>query len=669
MIFATAGHVDHGKTLLIKALTGVDTDRLPEEKRRNMTIDLGFAYLRTAEGKSLGFIDVPGHDRFIGNMLSGVSSIHAVLLTVAADDGPMPQTFEHIAILDLLGVNIGIVALTKADRVTAEQLAEAEKKTITALAHTTLGGLPIFPVSAMSGQGIREVLEYLHKLAGGWQPRTERGNFRLAIDRCFTIVGAGLVVTGTIRSGSVSVGDEVKLLPTSIVARVRAIHAQNTESRVAVADERCALNLAGSALRKELINRGDWTVAPTAPGAVQRMDARLRILRSERKSFRNWCPVHVHLGAADTTGRVAILEGLDIAPGESRLVQLVLDQHIGAVRGDKFIIRDQSAQRTLGGGQVIDIFAPKRGRGKPDRLAFLAKMEGEDHEAALRSLLETSPNGVNLTNFAANRNLTSNEKTTMFDRISMAIVKGKNDVLAFSNSHWSNLQVKLIEELTACHQRAPDVIGLFEDQLFDRARLNLPAEVHSALLAELVREGSITKDGVYIRLRSHAPKLNAADTKLWNKIGPRLEGMFRPPAIQEIAEEIAEEPRLVASLLIRASRLGLVIRIAKNRFLVPMALHQLAEIVEKLAGENGSGLATAASFRERANIGRNLAIEVLEFFDLVKFTRRVGDAHEVLRPANEAFGTRQSTIRAQAGQWKKDGKGSHPGGALGLQIR
>ena len=315
MIIATAGHVDHGKTLLVKALTGVDADRLPEEKKRGMTIDLGFAYLPVESGETIGFIDVPGHERFVHNMLAGLAGIDFVLFLVAADDGPMPQTREHLAILDLLGIAKGAVALTKIDRVAPARVEEVRHEIEILLSGTSLAGAPVMPVSAMTGEGVDALKTRLIEAARTIRPRPVRGNFRLAIDRCFNISGAGVIVTGTAVAGRVAVGEAVRVLGANLAVRARAIHAQNAESETGRAGQRCAINLAGAGLKRELIERGDWIVTGDVAGPVQKFDARIRVLASESRPLANWTPVHVHLGAADVAGHVATLEGASIAPG------------------------------------------------------------------------------------------------------------------------------------------------------------------------------------------------------------------------------------------------------------------------------------------------------------------------------------------------------------------
>ena len=639
MIVATAGHVDHGKTLLVKALTGVDADRLPEEKRRGMTIDLGFAYLPVETGEPIGFVDVPGHERFIHNMLCGVTGIDFVLLIVAADDGLMPQTREHLAMLDLLEVRSGAVVLTKVDRVAPARVGDVERETTALLAGTTLAGSPVFPVSAVTGEGIEALKLHLTNAAHHHPIRSSAGNFRLAIDRCFTIAGAGLVVTGTAVAGLISAGDPVRVLQAGLSVRARGIHAQNRPSATARAGQRCALNLAGAGLKSghNQIQRGDWIVTGEVPAPALRIDARLRILKSEVRPLQHWTPVHLHLGAAGVSGRVAVLEGSAIAPGASALVQLVLEQPVGAVWGDGFIIRDQSAQRTLGGGRVADVFPPVRGRAKLERLLYLKAMEGKNQEAALQSLLEMSVHGLNLSRFAANRNLTGAEADKLFARASMKSVATPTGALGFSPLHWNALKRKVLEALTAWHGRSPHALGLAEDRILAEAGLRLPTAVALAITEELARDRAIVKGLHGVRLAAHAPQLSPPDAALWKKVSPLLDNTpLRPPTVHELAVALAADPRQIESFLVRASRLALLVRVAPNRFFKPGALRRLASIAEDLAAESGDHLVAAVSFRDRAGVGRNGAVEILDFFDRIHFTRRAGDAHQILRPAAEA---------------------------------
>ncbi len=635
MIVVTAGHVDHGKTSLVKALTGIDADRLPEEKRRGMTIDLGFAYLPHGAGIT-GFVDVPGHERFVHNMLCGVPGIDLALLVVAADDGPMPQTREHLAILDLLGVSRAVVALTKIDRVAPERVSEVVGEIGALLASTSLAGAPVFPLSSVSGQGVAALQSHLERAARETALRSVRGNFRMSVDRCFTIAGAGLVVTGTALDGEIALGGEVRALLAGASARVRSIHAHNAPAQAGRAGQRLALNLAGIDGRKA-IARGDWIVSGEVPPPVRRIDARLRVVDS--KPLVHWTPVHVHLGAAHVPGRVAVLEGAAIAPGASGLAQLVLEQPIGALRGDGFVVRDQSARRTLGGGTVIDVFPPPRGRAKPERLAWLGAMELCDDAAALRALLELASAGVDLARFAANRNLRGEEGIA---DASMKVAGG----LAFAPQAWRCLRAAALKNLADWHARSPESAGLAEEKLIASPRL--PRAVLAVLAAELAAEGAIAREGLGIRLAGHRARLNDADSGLRDAALAMLEkDALRPPSLAQLAAGLQVEPRKLDAVLSQAARAGLLVRISKTRFFPPAVLRRFEEVARAMA--QAGGAVTAAGFRDRSGIGRNAAIEVLEYFDRIKFTRRVGDAHVL------------------AGQ--SNGRESHPGGAPGLQIR
>ena len=638
MIVATAGHVDHGKTLLIKSLTGVDTDRLPEEKKRNLTIDLGFAYLPLDGAETIGFIDVPGHEKFIRNMVCGVVGIDFALLIVAADDGPMPQTREHLAILDLLGVSHGAVALTKIDRVDDMRAVEISEQIDELLLDTSLDGAPVFPLSGITGEGIGDLKQHLINAAAQMPPRASTGNFRLAIDRSFAVTGAGLVVTGTAFSGHLKTGAAARVLGAEIDVRVRGLHAQNVKTESGHAGQRCALNLTGPDLDNGLIRRGDWIVTGHPPPAVRKIDVRLRVLQSEARPLAHWTPVHVHLGASESTGRVAILGEQSIAAGENKLAQLVLDRPVAAVHSDGLIIRDQSAQRTIGGGRVIDVYPPARGRARPERIAFLKAMEEEDDGTALTALLETSPNGLFLDRFAATRNLTDSDMRALKELVPIKSISTKNGLLGFSHSRWDTLRASILKALGTWHENSPDTVGPGENRILVGTGLRLPGDATASICAELVREGAIVKEGLGVRLPSHKPMLQGADASNWHKIKQLLvDGGLRPPVIVKIAQAIGKEPNKIESLLVRAGRHGLVIRIAKNRFYQPDTLRQLGEIAEKVAASADDGMVTAANFRDASEIGRNLAIEVLEFFDKVKFTRRVGDGHEIIRPAAEVF--------------------------------
>ena len=646
MIIATSGHIDHGKTVLVKALTGVDTDRLPEEKKRGISIDLGYAYAPLDDDQILGFIDVPGHERFVRNMLAGVIGIDYALLVVAADDGPMPQTEEHLSILDLLGLQNGAVVLTKIDRVDSDRVEEVGELMEVLLDGTALEGAPVFSVSGITGEGIPELRDHLHAIARNADEASPQGHFRMAIDRRFTVPGAGLVVTGTVFSGAVAVEDRVTVSPGDVSVRVRGIHAQNRESATGQIGHRCALNIAGQGLEKDKIHRGDWIVAPAIHAPTSRFDARIRLLRSEPRPLKHWTPVHLHLGATDVSGRVAVLGDRQIAPGDSALVQLVLDQPIGAVRNDRLVLRDQSALRTMAGGRVIDPFAPARGRSRPERLEIVAAMEIDDPAEALTSLLALSPSGIDLTRFAMARNLTAEEAQDLWQRTDLVRLGRSDDVVGMDTAIWQTLRDQTLGYLENWHKKNPDRFGPAENALrlsFDRPPR--PA-LFEELVADLAASGDLVSANKQVRLPDHQPVMADKDKKLWAVVRPVLEqGGLQPPAVHDLATDLGLAPDPLFGFLRRAAAQGLVLHIGKNRFLMPDAVRELGEIAESLALTIEGGMITAAAFRGESGIGRNLAIEVLEHFDKAGFTKRTGDARSILKPASQIFGTSVSPSR------------------------
>ena len=664
MIIATAGHIDHGKTVLVEALTGVHTNRLPEEKRRGLSIDLGFAYQEIADGVVIGFVDVPGHERFIHNMLAGVTGIDCALLVVAADDGPMPQTREHLAILDLLEVKRGIVALTKIDRVAAPRIAAVRDQITRLLGQTGLADAPIIPVCALTGQGIPTLRAHLASAAGDGRFRQPQGNFRLAVDRCFSIRGAGLVVTGTVFSGSVRSGDRLIASPRGIPLRVRGVHAGNREAETAGTGQRCALNISGRGLAKETVHRGDWLLAEDAHAPVSRFDARVRVLAGEEHPLRHWTPVHMHLGAADVTGRIAVLSGHEIAPGATGFAQLVLDREIGALTGDRFVLRDRAAARTIGGGRVLDPFAPARGRKRPWRLAFLTAMEREQPGQSLADLLAQSGAGVDLADFAKAWNLTPEKATELFSQTDMVEVGTDRGPLAFSPPCWQALRQQLVAALDDRHRSAPESMGQTEEDLRRSLGGRMRRGVFGKILSRFVLDGSVVRSGVYFRLAGHRPTMDRTDAVLWQRVEPMLGSRgLRPPRVHEIAAALEREAEAVRAFLERIALLGVVCRIAANRFFLPGTVLSLAMIAEELAAQATDGGFSVIGFRDRSGIGRNLTIQVLEYFDNAGFTRRIANGRRILKPATEVFPF------AGDGLTIPDGRETHPGGAPGLQIR
>jgi selenocysteine-specific elongation factor len=637
MIIATAGHIDHGKTLLVKALTGIDADRLPEEKKRGMTLDLGFAYTDLANGARLGFIDVPGHERLVHNMLAGVTGIDCALLVVAADDGPMPQTREHLAILDILGVSRGLVALTKIDRVPEDRVHEVEDEIAAMLADSSLASAPIFPVSAVTNTGIDALSAKITALSEDVQNKAEGGHFRLAVDRVFTVAGAGLVVTGTAFSGQVNREDRLWIAGFDTQARVRGIHANNAESETGRAGDRLAINLAG--IDKGDIARGDWLVADPGLRLYKKLDVRLRVIADARRPLRHWTPVHMHLGAKNVTGRVAVLGADAIEPGESALAQLVLDEAVGACAHDRFVIRDQSAQITLGGGHVIDLFPPRRGRARADRLAMLDALDTEDHVQALSGALALADTGLNLTAFLATRNLNEAEAATALGAAKAVLAGDGEDRMALSSSAWEARRTEFLGALDSFHSANPDRLGPATAQLRRSVGRFVPETLLNAMVSATVADGTIASDGMLLHRPDHQPGLTGDDAKHWAALLPLLEETpGTPPVVHDLASETGLTVGAVMKTMRQAVRMGMAVQIAGNRFFVPAALRAHGEVFVRMIAADGT--VGVSDFRKEAGIGRNLAVEVLEYFDRIKLSQRDGNIRRQVKSLEEIFGTR-----------------------------
>jgi selenocysteine-specific elongation factor len=628
MIVGTAGHIDHGKTSLVRALTGVDTDRLPEEKKRGITIELGYAYLPQAEGPVLGFVDVPGHERFVHTMLAGATGIDFGLLIVAADDGVMPQTREHLDILHLLGVREGAVAITKIDRADASRLAEVENETRALLAGTTLADAPFFPVSNVTCAGIDALLAHLFVANIRIAPRSTSGRFRLAVDRVFTLDGVGTVVTGSVASGTVAAGDTVAVAPRTDSAniRIRGLRAQNQSTERGVAGQRCALNLAGVA--REDIDRGDWIVDTASVLTTDRIDVELTLLAGEKQALRAGTAVHVHVGAAHVTARVVPLDRATLEAGGTGVAQLVLDRPIAAWNGDRLILRDASASRTLAGGVVIDPLAPARYRRTPERLAMLAAIQHEDPAASLLALADVAPLGVNLHTFLRTRDRDTAQFTVANLAPGLKEVHGDGTRLVFSPAHWQSLTETVLAIVGAFHTKHPEDIGLDIGRLRRMAFPKLAEPAVRALVDELVRDHRLALTGVWVQLPEHAAQLSEQDRVLAQRALPLLvDGEFDPPWVRDIAKSIGHPEGIVRALLSRMARRGETYQVVKDLFYDAGAMHRLAVIADRIQAQHGT--VRAAEFRDATGLGRKRAIQILEFFDRIGFTRRDADDHVI----------------------------------------
>ncbi|MEN5158785.1 selenocysteine-specific translation elongation factor [Achromobacter spanius] len=662
MIVGTAGHIDHGKTTLVRALTGVDTDRLKEEKARGISIELGYAYTPLANGEVLGFIDVPGHEKLVHTMAAGASGIDFGLLVVAADDGVMPQTREHLAILSMLGVARGAVALTKTDRADAAQLDRVRGEIEALVQGTFLQAAPVFGTSAAQSEpttqtaqsdcavqsakadqtdqadpaaksgdpGVAALKEYLHAQAQAVTRREATGLFRLAVDRVFTLSGHGTVVTGTAHAGQVRADDEtvdLRLMPAGTRVRVRSIHAQNQPSETGAAGQRCALNLAG--IDKSAISRGDWIADARCFLPSRHVDVALTLLPSADAPVRAWAPLHVHIGAARHVAHVVPISAESLSAGQSGWVQLVFDEPVCAMPGDRYIVRNAQATRTVGGGRVLDPNAPDRKRRAASRLAGLQALSQMLDGGGLQPVLAHAPQGLDET---ALQRLTGRPVSQIPTPEGALWIEPRNAqgprtlILA---PQWAMLCERAEQALAAFHQSAPDEPGPDSARLRRMAMPAMPDTLWMSLLDELQRDGRMARNGPWLHLPSHTATLVQAESALAARLLPLLdEGAFDPPWVRDLSRMQSVSEDAVRQLLRKLLRRGEVAQVVKDLFYHRDQVRKLAALAADLAGQP-QGL-NAAVFRDATGLGRKRAIQILEFFNRVGYTRRVRDTH-VLR--------------------------------------
>ena len=640
MIVGLAGHIDHGKTALVKALTGVAGDRLKDEKARGITIDLGFAYMPTRSGRPIGFIDVPGHERFVHTMLAGASGVDFALLTIAVDDGIMPQTLEHLAILDLLGVDRGVVVLTKVDLASPEAIERVARQAKALIAATTLARAEVLTLSAPTGAGVDALRAHLEEAAVTVRDRTSGRRFRLAVDRVFTLSGVGVVATGTVLSGSVHLGDRTQLSPSGLFARVRSLHAQNRPAEAAHAGERCALNLSGPGITKDAIQRGDVALDPELHAPTDRIDARIRVLPTEKKPIGQWFPVRLHHASAEVGARIVLFDDKPIAPGEEAYVQLVLDRPIAAASRDRFVVRDVSAQRTLGGGLYLDLRAKARGRRTLEKREQRAALALADSSASFAALLETPPFAFDLAAFARDRALSAERRDQLVSELGLVILETGDSKIALTRERWALFASTMLERIGAYHAENPDLQGLGREQLRVSSQPKLPKPAFDVALKKLASSDQLVLDGAFVRLPSHEVQLAPEDRASWEMVAPLLGGAqrFRPPRVRDLAAATGRAEKDLRRTLKRACRMGWADEVAHDHFFLRSTVSEMATIVASLSAAAEDGSFSAAQFRDQVDNGRKVAIQILDFFDRHGVTLRKGDERRINRHRLDLFG-------------------------------
>jgi selenocysteine-specific elongation factor len=607
-VVGTAGHIDHGKSTLITALTGIDPDRLAEEKRRGMTIDLGFAHLRLPSGLELGIVDVPGHARFIRNMLAGTHGLDAVMLVIAADEGVMPQTREHLEIIDLLDVRRGVVVLTKVDLVDADWLDLVTSEVLATLKGTSLEGAQVISFSAVSGEGKAELIAALDALLEGAASRPDIGRPRLPIDRVFTMSGFGTVVTGTLVDGVLTVGEELEVVPSGRMARVRGLQQHNRKVETASPGSRVAANLAG--VEKDQLARGDVLAVPKTLHATRRIDATVRVLASAPHSLRHGVELLLHTGTTEVGCRVILLEGDEIPAGGQGWVQLYLERPVAAAAQDRFILRVPSPAATIAGGRFVDVNPHKHARRDSGVRESLERRASGD---VLQEELRKYPRGVTAAALL---------KATMAPEADVAALKARRaGEWLFDAGAWASISERAAAELGTYHGAHPLRAGMAREEL--RSRLGVTPGSFPSVLQGLTEDGrAVERDGL-VALPGHRVEL-----PLDGAAGPLLELLGRnplaPPSLSEATRESGASAEVVRALAQR----GDIVRVGDDVAFTKDAYEAAVAMVREIIADGGS--ITVAQLRDRMGASRRPILALLEHLDSERVTRRVGDAR-VLR--------------------------------------
>lgn len=631
MIVGTAGHIDHGKTTLIRALTGVETDRLEEEKKRGISIQLGYAYTPLPNGDVLGFIDVPGHERLIRTMVSGATGIDYALLVIAADDGVMPQTREHLAILSILSISAGAVVITKAQTVDESRLEQVKQEIKSLLAGSFLESAPVFVTDAVDEDcpGVKLLRDHLFEVAQHGSLQKTEGLFRLSIDRVFTLKGQGTVVTGTVHSGELdlavqagdSQGDAIDLrhFPSEQSVRVRSIHAQDQASTLGRAGQRCALNLGG--VSKDSIERGDWIADARCFTPSFNIDVDLQLLDSSEQHIQAWTPLHLHIAAKHYHVHAVPLSTDRVEPGQRAKVQLVSDEAICSMTGDRFIIRNPQATQTIGGGRILHPNAPDRKRRSPERLAWLDGVMSFLDGAGIELLLEQAPYGLSektLLRLTAKPINKLQKPQGVLELLPTGIQAQTTWIL---ESHWHALGQQVLNRLAEFHEQSPDEVGV---EILRMRRMVLPKisdGLWQLLVRHLLDEGLLGRTRSLLHLPEHIPVLSEREKALAEQILPLVEaGGSNPPWVRDIAKQLGAEEADVRQVLRRLNRQGEIFQVVNDLFYHRKALQEMATLLLSLEPQDNI---VTADFRDASGLGRKRAIQILEYFDRAGLTRRV----------------------------------------------
>jgi selenocysteine-specific elongation factor len=631
-IIGTAGHIDHGKTSLIKALTGQDTDRLKEEKERGISIDLGFAHFDLPDGTQAGVVDVPGHEKFIRNMLAGAHGIDLVLFTVAADDGVMPQTEEHLDIIHLLGIKMAIFVITKADLVPAARIADVEEEIEILTLGTLLEDSPVVAVSTVSGEGIASLQELIVKTLRTAERPEPGGYFRLPVDRAFVLQGHGVIVTGTALSGMVHTGDRVRCLPGDQLFRVRSLQVHGKAVETAGWGQRVALNLAGP--DRASIERGQVICHEKLTLTTGRFDAFLEVRPAASKGIKNHQRVRIHIGAAERLAKIILLGAKEVlAPKESGYCQIVLADPIPVLRGDHFIVRDETARRTLGGGVAIHPSAQKHKRREADLVSRLESLHTGDLGRLSESLLnESEIFAVPLETIHQFLNVRDEEARRHIEQIkTLRAFSAEGEKVYTTERKWQALRQSILETVREFHSTHPLVPGMDMEELRGKVKFALTPKIFRAVVETLTAERDIAREENLVRLPQHRVQLGGQEKALMDGV-KRILGAepMAPPDLKEIEKKLSVSRAKMVEVLRLMERDGSVVRVATDLYFLPSCVETVRTLLRKSIGEKGE--ISAAEFRDLLGSSRKYTIALLEYFDREGVTLRIGDIRRLKTP-------------------------------------
>lgn len=631
-IIGTAGHIDHGKTSLIKALTGIDTDRLKEEKERGISIDLGFAHLDLPDGTQAGIVDVPGHERFIRNMLAGAHGMDLVLFTVAADDGVMPQTEEHLDILHLLGVKLAIFLITKADLVSPSRLREVEEEIKILTLGTSLEDAPIIPISAVTGQGIEALREQISRMLQAGEKPAPGGYFRLPVDRAFVLQGHGVVVTGTALSGEVKVGDRVRCLPGGQTFRVRSLQVHNRPVEVAGWGQRIALNLTGQ--ERASIERGQVICHEKLTLTSDRFDALLEVRPAAGKGIKNHQRVRIHLGTAERMAKLILLGGKEKAePKETTYCQITPTEPMLVMRGDHFIVRDETARRTLGGGIVIHPWAKKHKRAETELQKRLEGLHTTDLPTLIEGFINESDDfALPYDPIQQFLNHKEEEVREALGKMStLRAVSSEGERLYTTETKWERLKENMLRALQAFHQEHPLAPGKDMEELRVKLPYAISPRLFRALVDLLTEEKVLARDGNLLSLPGHRVRPGQDEQRLMERIRRLLEAnALAPPDLKQIEKDMGVERARLAEIVRLMERDQAIVRVAADLYFLRDHVDKVKGVLYKYLANNSE--ITAAIFRDLLGSSRKYTIALLEYFDREGVTVRIGDARRLKTP-------------------------------------